>query len=114
MPRPVQRADLLQYLVVDRVGGVYADIDMECLRPFDSFLDIDRLVLSIETKLTRTRQRELGYRTPWQLSNCAFAAEPGHWFLARLIGRIAGGQAPSAVNADATDSEVEDTTGPKL
>jgi mannosyltransferase OCH1-like enzyme len=32
------RADLLRYLVMYAEGGVYADIDVECLRPIDRFI----------------------------------------------------------------------------
>ncbi|KAF2105186.1 nucleotide-diphospho-sugar transferase [Lophiotrema nucula] len=32
------RADLLRYLVMYAEGGVYADIDVECLRPVDRFI----------------------------------------------------------------------------
>lgn len=114
LPRPVQRADFFRYLVVYRFGGVYVDIDMECLRPFDRFLDIAGLMLSVEEKLTPTRQLELGYRAPWQLANCVFAAEAGHWFLARLIERIADSQVGCVVTAEPTDGDVLDSTGPRL
>ena len=33
LSRPVERADLFRYLVVYHYGGVYADIDCECIKP---------------------------------------------------------------------------------
>ncbi|KAH6644309.1 nucleotide-diphospho-sugar transferase [Boeremia exigua] len=45
------KADLLRYLVMYAEGGVYADIDVECLRPIDRFIperysehDIDMII----------------------------------------------------------------------
>lgn len=110
LPRAIQRADFFRYLIVYRYGGLYADIDMECLRPFDRFFQLTGLVLSVETRLTRTRQGELGYRQPWQIANCVFAAEPRHWFMQQVIQetvRTSAGQVTSDVN-------VEDTTGPRM
>ncbi|KAK4946381.1 hypothetical protein LTR10_014579 [Elasticomyces elasticus] len=51
------RADLLRYLVMYVEGGVYADIDVECLKPIDGFIpnrydvkDVD-MVIGIETDM---------------------------------------------------------------
>jgi hypothetical protein len=35
---PICRADLGRYLVLETFGGVYADLDCECLRPLDALL----------------------------------------------------------------------------
>lgn len=35
------RADILRLYVLDLYGGIYTDADMECLKPFDDFLDLD-------------------------------------------------------------------------
>jgi inositol phosphorylceramide mannosyltransferase catalytic subunit len=110
LPLPILRADLFRYMVLHRLGGVYADIDMECLRSFDRFTRLSGLLLSVETKLTDARRRELGYRRRWQLANCVLAAEPGHWFLEMLIDRITDQSAAEA----RTDDDVEDWTGPRL
>lgn len=37
-PSGVQRADAFRYMVMYSVGGVYADLDFELLRPMDDFL----------------------------------------------------------------------------
>eukprot|EP00959_Pyramimonas_sp_CCMP1952_P373564 7823571-Pyramimonas_sp.AAC.1 len=31
MPHPVMRADLFRYLIVLRYGGIYTDVDTECM-----------------------------------------------------------------------------------
>lgn len=35
-PRGIERSDLVRYLFLFREGGLYADLDFECLRPFDT------------------------------------------------------------------------------
>jgi inositol phosphorylceramide mannosyltransferase catalytic subunit len=37
--RPVERADILRLEVLWMLGGVYVDIDMECLRPLDELVE---------------------------------------------------------------------------
>ncbi len=110
-PFPIQRADLFRYLVVYQLGGFYADIDMECLRPMDPFCQYNDALFSLEARLTRTRQNELGYRYPYQVANCIFAAEKGNPFLGRLIEKIAElSQSPQIFEIE----HVEDVTGPRL
>jgi mannosyltransferase OCH1-like enzyme len=110
LPTAIQRADLFRYLVVHHVGGVYADIDMECRRPIDALLQGAECVLSIEAHLTERRRRLLGYREPRQLANCVFAAAPGHAFLGQVLACIAQ-RVSSEVRSDV---DVEDSTGPRM
>lgn len=37
-PSPIQRADASRYLVASAHGGVYADLDTECFKPFSALL----------------------------------------------------------------------------
>ena len=49
MAKPVERADMLRYLVVHHYGGVYADMDTSCLMPIDKlFTPEDKVVVAIE------------------------------------------------------------------
>jgi mannosyltransferase OCH1-like enzyme len=42
---PTERSDLLRYELLHRFGGVYLDMDVECLRPIDELLEgVDLLV----------------------------------------------------------------------
>jgi mannosyltransferase OCH1-like enzyme len=106
----IQRSDFFRYLAVYHFGGLYCDTDMECLRPFDTFLKMKGIVFSIETRLTRQRQQELCYRHPFQIANCIFAAERNHPFLLDLIERIV---ALAALRPLQTLDNVEDLTGPR-
>ena len=37
--QPAERADILRLELLHREGGVYVDVDVECLRPIDPLLD---------------------------------------------------------------------------
>ncbi len=47
-PKPVQRADMARYLILHHHGGVYADIDTECMAPLDLIAGEQRIILATE------------------------------------------------------------------
>lgn len=111
LPLPILRADLFRYLVVYRCGGLYADVDEECLRPVERFFSLDKAVFTIEFGMQRARQRKFGFRRPYQIANYIFASEAGHPFLRAVIDKV----------VDLTGSQktisremVEDVTGPRM
>lgn len=111
LPHPVMRADVFRYAVVYRDGGLYADIDMECLKPVAPVLAGGSCILSIEAHLGATRQAELGYASGTQIANCIFAAVPGHDFFRRAVERCF---ALFAACDPALPVPVEDITGPRM
>jgi Glycosyltransferase sugar-binding region containing DXD motif len=53
LPKNVERADFFRYLVVLRHGGVYADIDAECMHPLDNLIrSSDTLLAGWEGEVT--------------------------------------------------------------
>jgi hypothetical protein len=50
-PQQIMRADAARYLLLHHFGGIYADLDTECVAPFDALLDEDRVVLCHEPPL---------------------------------------------------------------
>ncbi|MGE0702631.1 MAG: glycosyltransferase family 32 protein, partial [Vicinamibacterales bacterium] len=79
-PYGIQRADFARYLILHRHGGVYVDLDMDCLRPVDSLLEGRTCVLTEEPAIHaawigRTRM----------VSNGFIAASPGHPFMERVL-----------------------------
>ena len=110
-PFGVMRSDLFRYLAVHRYGGVYADTDVECVKPFAPFLAMRGAVLGVEARLTRARQGELGYAGPRQIANFIFAAEPGHPFFAAAIDRLA---LFARANPRPARGDIEDITGPRM
>lgn len=111
MPFPVMRADYFRYAVVFRDGGIYADVDMECLGPIDFVRGQEGALLSVEASLTRARQRELGYARPRQIANCIFAAPPGHSFFRAAMDRCIR---QLALHKSPARGDVEDITGPRM
>ena len=69
--RPVERADILRLEVLWKLGGVYVDIDMECLRP------LDRLVENVDFFGTEIK--------PGRITNTVLGAAPRHPILDRAL-----------------------------
>lgn len=111
LPFGVMRADAFRYAIVYRDGGIYADIDMECLKPVVPLLAKGSCLVSVEARLGGIRQRELGYLLPFQVANCIFAAEPHHRFFADAF-RQCFVDPDKARNA--TLDQIEDITGPRM
>jgi len=108
-PRAIQRADLFRYLAVFREGGLYADLDMECLRNHDALLEGAGCVFGVETLLSPRRARIMGHGNRLRIANCIFAAEPGHPLIARIIEQVQrNGANPSLAG------EVIENTGPGM
>ncbi len=72
----IMRADVIRYLLMYKVGGVYLDLDYEVLAPFD--FENKKLVLPLN------RSKETGDDHDG-LGNCFFASEPGHPFWLDVI-----------------------------
>lgn len=100
----IQRADALRYLVLHTYGGVYVDLDFECLRSIDELLDGKTMAVGIEPE----RHAQWNGRE-WLLSNAFMASLPKHPFLSKLI------SAMKAIDPQITfHEEVLKTTGPIL
>lgn len=83
-PRGVMRADAARYMLLHHFGGIYADIDCECVAPLDPLLNEDRVVLCREPALHADDQ--IGFRLlPYLLFNGVMASPPGHPFWLHLL-----------------------------
>ena len=80
LPYGILRADIARILILHKHGGVYADLDTECLRPLDSLLDGNSMVIGKEPEEQAAEHEEENL-----LSNAIFAAAPEHPFLIQLI-----------------------------
>jgi inositol phosphorylceramide mannosyltransferase catalytic subunit len=68
---PAERADLIRVELLYRLGGVYVDLDFECLRPIDPLIeDVDFF---------------MGYRKPRRPNNALIGSVAGHPILAEAI-----------------------------
>jgi mannosyltransferase OCH1-like enzyme len=111
LPYPVMHADVFRYAVVYRDGGLYADLDMECLKPVAPVFASGACVLSVEARMGATRQAELGYASDRQIANCIFGAVPGHPFFRRAVERSIE---LFRAHDPAVPVPVEDITGPRM
>lgn len=72
-PDQIQRVDAARYMILYHFGGLYSDLDVECLRTFDA-LRVRRVVLP--------KARPVGF------SNDLMMCVPGHPLFAELIDNL--------------------------
>jgi mannosyltransferase OCH1-like enzyme len=78
----IKRADAIRYMFLYKYGGIYADLDFECLKPFDELLEkyksYDIILGSMESDLSS-----------WHLSNnipnAIMISKPGSTFWLRVL-----------------------------
>lgn len=70
----VQRADVVAYELIQQMGGIYANMDMEPVRVLDDILDGVTAFAGIEEH-------------PW-ICNALMGCTPGHWFFAKVISEL--------------------------
>ncbi|KAL6771149.1 hypothetical protein ACKKBF_B34135 [Auxenochlorella protothecoides x Auxenochlorella symbiontica] len=114
LERDVQRSDFFRYMVVLRLGGVYADIDTEARQPLDGLLaSSDTLVVGWESDFPDAQATvDAWYVRPRQVLQWVFAAAPGHPALRAACDRIAAGVATRHSLSPAIDTL--ERTGPGL
>ncbi|MET7617866.1 glycosyltransferase [Streptomyces sp. NPDC005408] len=98
-PEAIMRADAIRYFLLDHFGGLYVDLDFECLNPVTGILDGHELVLGCEpdahTRLLLARQR--GFDRI--VGNAFIASRPGHPFWAHVHRQlVAAHKLPSALD----------------
>ncbi|KQI71378.1 hypothetical protein AN191_13305 [Loktanella sp. 5RATIMAR09] len=103
-PKPVQRADMARYLILHHHGGVYADIDTECMGSLDLIADEHRIVFSAEPVEQAFHAHRLGMDLV--LSNAVMASPQGHPFWPYLC--------EAMVRCQHGKAHVLETTGPLL
>lgn len=100
----VMRADAARYMLLHAFGGVYADVDVECVAPLASLEQEDRVVLCHEPPAQWARfAPSRGH--PYTLFNGVMAGPSGHALWRHLIDRL-----PETRYA----SNILDATGPCL
>jgi mannosyltransferase OCH1-like enzyme len=90
----IVKADLLRYLVMYVEGGVYADIDVEALRPIDRFIpdrynekDID-MVIGVEIDQPELNNHPILGQKSQSFCQWTFMCKPGLPVMLRLIDNI--------------------------
>jgi len=98
----IKRADAIRYMFLYTYGGIYIDMDFECLQPFDSLLKeysyYDILLGSITTDSTRSNSMH-------SIPNAIMFSKPGHPFWLEVLKLL------EIYSKDSTKG-VEEQTGP--
>lgn len=79
-PAEIYRADMIRYLFLYLYGGIYADLDFECLRSFDPLLEQHRDKDIILGKME-------GYRL-YSIPNAIMISKPANPFWLKVVDRI--------------------------
>jgi GT2 family glycosyltransferase len=103
-PQAVMRADAARYMLLHHFGGVYADLDAECLASLELLTGEDRVVLCHEPP-SHWRMYMPSRGLTHVLFNGTMASPAGHPFWPHLI---------EALPTVAQSSHVLDATGPLL
>jgi hypothetical protein len=103
-PYAIQRADAVRYCLLHHYGGVYADLDIECLRPIDGLMQERRFIAVLEPDVQAI---DLGFDRV--VSNAILAAAPAHPFLAFVIDTLS-----RDCRRAVTHRDVLETTGPLM
>ncbi|PWC40661.1 hypothetical protein TSO352_00735 [Azospirillum sp. TSO35-2] len=85
---PIARIDLARYLILRRFGGVYADLDCECLRPLDGLLDGHGFVVGVEPEAHGALEKAVQRGLSRILCPSFLASVPGHPFWDHLLARL--------------------------
>ncbi|MFJ3310980.1 glycosyltransferase [Streptomyces sp. NPDC086549] len=99
-PEVIMRADAIRYFLLDHFGGLYVDLDFECLHSVSGILEGRELVLGCEpdvhTRLLLARQRGFGRI----VGNAFIASRPGHPFWAHVHRQLVSAhKLPSTLDA---------------
>src|SRR5699024_237919 len=91
---PIIKADLLRYMILYAEGGVYADIDVEALKPFHRFLperhneeEYD-LVVGIEVDEPQFKDHPILGQKSQSFCQWTIIAKPRHPVMLRLVENI--------------------------
>ena len=101
-PYAILRADLARYCMLHRFGGVYVDMDIECLQPIESLTKGRDCFAVLEPD---AQAAHLGMSA--LVSNAFLGASPGHPFFAAVLKAIARETRQAVSHRD-----VLDLTGP--
>lgn len=102
-PREIQRVDAFRYCVLNKMGGMYVDIDFECLESNDILLEGQSCVIGKEPKA-----HGIPFDRDMILCNAWMACMPGDKFMDYVCDRVM-----SLEQIEVRDNiDVLNTTGP--
>lgn len=80
----IQRWDVIRYLILYKMGGMYVDFDYECLASFDDYISGDgNCYFAMEPE-----DHCINFFGRDTFNNALMATCPGHYFFEKIIGHI--------------------------
>jgi mannosyltransferase OCH1-like enzyme len=83
--KEIKRADAIRYMYLYTYGGIYADLDFECLKPFDALLEeykgYDIILGQMESDLSQ-------WHSSNNIPNAIMISKPGCSFWLRVLERM--------------------------
>lgn len=102
-PFNVQRWDAIRYLILYRIGGLYVDLDYECLEPLDSLLNGALCCMGMEPTVNSiVHDRSL------IVGNALMASIPNHPYFEAIIKDMINGEKYSSLSKS---EQIMETTG---
>ena len=106
-PYDIQRWDTIRYLFLYKMGGLYVDMDYECMEPLDSLLNGHSCCMGLEPA-----EHARPFNMPYIVGNALMATIPGHRFLRMIIDDVFEKQTEFLVMSKSR--RVIETTGPLM
>ena len=104
----VQRWDVIRYLLLFKIGGVYVDFDYECLKSIEDLIDGHSCCIGLDPD-----EHAKIFHKPYIISNALMAIEAGHPFMKAVI-QYLNNQNVLAYDAIDQFNNVLNTTGPYM
>ncbi len=102
-PHNIMRVDAFRYLLLYHHGGIYADLDFECLLPMDELLADQDILLIPEPEKHMHKQKPRERNLDYVVSNALMASVPGHPFWREVV---------ELLKKSANSPDILDATGP--
>lgn len=85
---PICRVDAFRYFLLKHYGGVYADLDFECLRSLVPLLEGKEVVLGLEPASHVLRNRTISRGLDHFVCNALIASQPRHPFWDHVVASL--------------------------
>lgn len=105
-PFPIQRVDMVRYLILQRHGGLFVDLDFEALRPIEPFLDADAVFGCEPDENCRAHGKAR------IVSNAFMACRPDHPVLDAVVAALPGAMQRAIEQGLDRNAAILETTGP--
>ena len=110
-PYNIHRWDSIRYLILEKIGGIYADFDTECFKPLDELLKEKQCCFSLEPE-----ENARSLNLPFIFNNALMASVPNHPFMKEIVKVVfqQGISIPQNLPAHKKTYDVLQTTGPLM